>query len=107
MLLITLSLWKILGIISIIGLILAVINPMGLTARTGYEKYMHFQSMIWGPLVLSGIIGIIVAFFRDGDYDWNFVIKFPVIGILIGMMGELFAFIKRKKVRNKERKKEQ
>lgn len=93
--------WNVLGIISILGLIIAVINPMRSSAKTVYEKHMHSVSVIWAPFVTLGIIGIIVALFREGEYSWNFVLKFAIIGILIGMVGELVAFIQRTKERKK------
>lgn len=93
--------WNVLGIISILGLIIAVINPMRLSAKTFDEKYMHRVSVIWAPFVTLGIIGIIVALFREGEYSWNFVLKFAIIGVLIGIVGELVAFVQRVKKRKK------
>ena len=62
---------------------------------------MRSVIIIWAPLATLTITGLIVAFFRQGEYNWNFVLKFVIIGVLIGQVGELFALIqmtiKRKK----------
>ncbi len=50
-----------------------------LSAKTVYEKHTARPSGVWASLAILTIIGIIVALFREGDYNKNFVLKFAAI----------------------------
>lgn len=69
--------WKILGIVA---LVLAVIFFKG-------------RNAVWGALTGGVLIGIIAAFFREGKFDWFFVSKFAIVGILLGVAAELLGKI--------------
>lgn len=72
-----LTTWKILGIISIIALIVSFSR----------------RNAIWGGATGGAIIGIITAFFRNGNYDWYYVAKFAIVGALSGIIAELLGLV--------------
>jgi hypothetical protein len=74
------SIWKILGVSSIIILFL----------------FRGSRNAIWGGMTGGGLIGIIAAFFKEGNYDWYYVAKFAIVGLLIGLFFELVSFVANK-----------
>lgn len=82
MILFALTLWKILGIIAAISLIFF---------------FKGGKNAVWGGITTGGIIGVVAAFFREGNYDWYFVLKFVIIGVLSGVVLELLSNFKKRK----------
>jgi hypothetical protein len=87
--------WKVLGIISILGIFIAFYNPLLKTSRDVQEKSETKVGIIWSTTIPSAIIGLIITFFRTEPYDWNLVLHFVISGVIIGMSGELWYLLRR------------
>lgn len=71
------SIWKILGIVSILGLLLT---------------FSKGKNSLWGGLTLGLLIGIVYSFFREADFDWYFVMKFAIVGTCLSILMEIVTF---------------
>jgi hypothetical protein len=74
------SIWQILGVSSIIILFLS----------------WGSRNAIWGGMTGGGLVGIAAAFFKEGKYDWFYVAKFAIVGLLIGLFFELASYVANK-----------
>jgi hypothetical protein len=72
--------WKILGGVAIIFLII----------------FWNSRNSIWGGFTVGGIIGIVAAFFKEGKYDWSYVAKYAIIGVLVGFIADFLGWISRR-----------
>jgi general stress protein CsbA len=69
--------WKILAILAFISLII----------------FWRERNSVWGSLTLGVIIGLLIALFKKGDFDWYIVLKVGVISVLVGVFSELMSKI--------------
>jgi hypothetical protein len=70
------GLWKILGLIAITALVI----------------FRKSKNSVWGGMTMGAIIGIVIAavkYFSSNIFNWSFVGKSMVIGILIGVFAEI------------------
>jgi len=81
------DIWKILGIIAIVLLII----------------FWRRRNAVWGGLILGIIVGLIVTiffFFKDSGFNWYIIGKGAISGTMLGFIAELLGrasdFIKRK-----------
>jgi len=74
------SIWQILGVISIVVLLFSFWS----------------KNSIWGGLTGGGLIGVIAAFFKEGSYNWYYVAKFAIVGVLIGLFADILSRIGKK-----------
>lgn len=80
------SVWTILGIVSII---LLIIYWGGFGPKFG-------PSAVWGGLTLGLIIGFIVAIFylfKGNGFNWFIVIKGVMLGVMLGFIAELLGMV--------------
>lgn len=76
------DIWKILGIISIVLLIVFFFRPR--------------RNAVWGGLTLGIIIGLTVAIlfvFKGCGFDWYIIRKCVISGTIIGFIAELLGTV--------------
>lgn len=77
------NIWIILGVISVILLIIS---------------FSRGRNAIWGGLTLGIIVGLVTAIIYGamGRPDWLILVKGGIIGVLVGFIFEIIAFLARK-----------
>ncbi|MBN2611740.1 MAG: hypothetical protein JXB00_09315 [Bacteroidales bacterium] len=69
--------WKVLAILAFISLFV----------------YWKKRNAVWGGLTIGIIIGLLIALFKKGGFDWYIVLKVGIIGVLFGVFSELLSKI--------------
>jgi len=69
--------WKLLTILAFVSLII----------------FWKNRNSVWGGFTIGIIIGLLIALFKKGSFDWYVVLKAGVIGILFGVLSELLSKI--------------
>ena len=86
MILTNISIWWILGLLSIVLLIV----------------FWKGKNSIWGGLTIALIAGLIISFFRESGFESIFILKCGIVGIFVGVIAILLGKIS-DKLKNKRK----